>query len=709
MNVIRFNWKLIRKLALFLIILYIFKVIIVSIYYLNKKPTLIYDYKHNYFSIRNLNYSYYAVNAGDNREYSKIKLNCVNFYYYKLLPNLWPNLIETITSLKNRNFNCLNINIAWNLYSFNFQNDEKVYEFENRYYNLNTLLNLIASYKLYVVVNLNAAYSTSYIDYAGLPYWLLSGVKTENFFDTIFIEYSIYLENLFTYLTDNQLLYRQNGPIVGFIIDHEINLFETKSSMLNDLMYKYSIYDSLLKEYHLDDEEYNTISIILPQTYLNYTQFRHLKFHSGAFKQEQNYWGNGNSRETLWMGNKFNEILLNLLNQTNYSLVLYNYHCFHNSHTLNGASLFKNLQNQLHYKPFSNEIKTCNCFINSNIEPTNNYYFLNESAISEENPTNKFSKKINLEYYLNFKKFVDTFELFNPPVKLNKTSLNINFEDIIDVNYLKLSSNSAISNSDATFLYYTAKVMLPKGTLVNIKKNLFADYLIFKCDDKQLLSLNRMNYDQHYLYDKNIESSKNQITFKLNDDCYEFNVIVENMGRLNDKNLNVKKILTEKKGLFNKNSITVGQEESFIDNWVFYPINLENLITKNRLFYNSKWELLNIFDKTFNSLNFPTFFYTRIDLNANTDLANLLNQKNATYLYLSMVNWVKGYVIWNGYYLGRYWSTMGPLCTLKLPNSIINFDGINELIIMEMHNINQFYVKITNMHEYSPCLTNMPN
>jgi hypothetical protein len=217
-----------------------------------------------------------------------------------------------------------------------------------------------------------------------------------------------------------------------------------------------------------------------------------------------------------------------------------------------------------------------------------------------------------------------------------------------------------------------------------------------------------MNYNQFYFYDKTDFIDKNQITFLLNEDCNEFHVIVENMGRINGDNLSVKKIMMEKKGLLSKNSITIGNTEKFIDNWVFYPVNLEDLIIKNRLGFNSKWELLNTYDKTYNSLNYPTFFYTRIDLMANRELAILLKKEEPIYLYISMINWVKGFVIFNGYYLGRYWSTMGSLCTLKLPRHIINFDGINELIIMEMHNSSQFYVKITNTPEYSPCLSN-PN
>ena len=714
MNVIRFNWKLIRKIVLFLIGIYMIKLLTVELYYLNKKSTLIYDEKASQFWIRNLNYSLFAIrNEHEKYEYFKIKLNCINFYYYKLLPNLWPNLIESIIGLRRKEllFNCLNIKLAWNLFSFNFQYDEKVYEFENRYYDLNAVINLIASYGLHVVITLNVVNSNSYLDFGGLPYWVSLGTdeRSEKFFETLNVEYEIYLDSLLKYLTEKEFFYHQNGPIVGLIADREINLFEEKSNLLQNLMEKYSLYDILLKEYYLDDA-YSTIGMIVPYNFYNYTQFSHLKFNSNGFQQEHNYWGDVNSRETYSNGQKFNNILLNLLeNKTkNYSLILNNYHCFHNCHTLNGASLVKNTQHQYHYKPFSNEIELSNCFISSTLEPTANYHYLNRSEIYENKPKKIFSHKVDLEYSLNLKKFIEEFDLLNPSVPLNKSNHQINFESLINVDYLKLSSNSAISNSDATFFYYTAKVMLPKGTLVNIRKTLFADYLIFKCDDRQLLSLNRMNYNQHYFYDKTDFLDKNQITFLLNEDCNEFNVIVENMGRLNGDNLSVKKIFLEKKGLFSKNSITLSHLETFIENWTFYPINLENLITKSRLGFNSKWELLNVYDKTFNSLNYPTFFYTRIDLKANRELASLL-ENEATYLYLSMVNWVKGFVVFNGYSLGRYWSTMGPLCTLKLPKFIINFQGINELIIMEMHNVSQFYVKITNAHEYSPCLTNSPS
>jgi hypothetical protein len=474
MNVIRFNWKLIRKLVLFLIIIYGLKFIIIKLYYLNKKPALIYE--NNQFLIRNLNYSLFL---GGQQEYSRIKLNCVNFYYYKVLENLWPNLIESIIELKRREyFNCLNINLAWNLFGFSFKNDQKFYEFENRNYNLNTLINLIASYDLYVVITLNVVNSNSYLDFGGLPYWVSMRVDTASmFFQTLNVEYAIYLDSLFRYLSENKFFHYQNGPIVGILADQENNLFEEKSSLFQDLMDEYSLYDILLKEYYLDDI-YGTISLIIPYNYFNYTKFRHLKFNSNGFQQEHNYWGDANSKDMYSTGNKFNEILLNLIKNTNSSFILNNYHCFNNYHTLNGASLIKNQQNQFHYKPFSNEINIFNCFINSKLEQTENYHYLNESEKKENKPIDKFSHKINLEYSLNFKKLIDESDLVIPGIKINKSDVQMNFENLINVDYLKMSSGNEIYNSDATFFYYTAKVMLRKGTVVNIRKTLFADYLV---------------------------------------------------------------------------------------------------------------------------------------------------------------------------------------------------------------------------------------
>ena len=474
MNVIRFNWKLIRKLILFLIIIYGLKFVILKLYYLNKKPSLIYE--NNQFLIRNLNYSLFL---GGEQEYSRIKLNCVNFYYYKLLQNLWPNIIESIIKLKTREyFNCLNVNLAWNLFGFSFKNDEKFYEFENRYYNLNTLINLIASYDLYVVITLNVMNSNSYLDFGGLPYWVSMRIDTsEKFFETLNVEYAIYLDSLFSYLSENKFFYHQNGPIVGILADDEKNLFEDKSNIFQDLMYDYSIYDILLKEYYLDDI-YGTISLIAPFDYFNYTTFRQLKFNSNGFQQEHNYWGDVNSKDTYSTGNKFNKILLDLLKNTNSSIILNNYHCLNNYHTLNGANLIKNLQNQFHFKPFSNDINIFNCFINSNLEPTDNYHYLNNSEKYERKPMNKFSHAINLEYSLNFKHFIDESDLLNPGIEINQSNSQINFENLINVDYLRESSNRETGNSDATFFYYTAKVMLPKGTVVNIRKTLFADYLV---------------------------------------------------------------------------------------------------------------------------------------------------------------------------------------------------------------------------------------
>ena len=58
--------------------------------------------------------------------------------------------------------------------------------------------------------------------------------------------------------------------------------------------------------------------------------------------------------------------------------------------------------------------------------------------------------------------------------------------------------------------------------------------------------------------------------------------------------------------------------------------------------------------------------------------------RKGVYLMLPEESWSKGSVFINNFNLGRYWSSVGPLCTLFIPEFVL-YNGVNEIMIFEMH------------------------
>lgn len=770
MNVIRFNWIFIRKLAGIFVFIYLIQLVITYIYLFDKKPTLKYDYKSNRFLLLNRNYTLLDSLFGSyNVEYEHVKLSCVNFYYYKILPYYWSYILDTIIELneQKQQINCIHLIIPWNLYELNLKHSPKLfYSFnKNKFYNLNTLINLIKSYKFYVIIKVDAYHrSDSYLDFGGLPYWLLnansesvkdssedesidenSKLNNEERFSEFFNEkYTSYLNKLVYFLNNENYFYKsiendsnEGGPVIGILIDYDnLNLYK---NIIKDVFYTNSIYDHLLVNYNID-LIYKTISLILPhdlnerRNYVNYTIIANELIVLKKLNVISNYFGDKlyEAEDSIMnhSDDELNEKLKDLLLNKNYSFILNNYHCLYNNDILNGANLVSK-HSSLVYKPFSTEINMYSCYVSNKHKKTNAFYKLKTklSKINDKIPisfqfqSTKQFYNVSLTHYLNLNNLLTALSnsLRNELV-INKKNFDLNFEQFA-VHEFYLNSDSATQsvqsfdsskNNDVMFMVYKARnLTLTKGTVIKIQKYLFADYMILMCNSKQLLHLSRMDFDQHKYYMQNSQSNKEEfyeklhhrgdtVQFKLNKNCDNLTILVENMGRLNDNTLSIKMILNEKKGLFNKFSIVYNQTD-LIHDWSVYAINLEKLMLNSFIGYNS---ILKSISSKNSSIEYPALLYTRIDLRQMFGL--VLPRDNSTFYYLSMVNWIKGVVIFNGNYLGRYWSVIGQLCTLYIPHAIINYDGINEIFVFEMHNFKnettKLTIQLTNFNQYAPCL-----
>ncbi len=294
------------------------------------------------------------------------------------------------------------------------------------------------------------------------------------------------------------------------------------------------------------------------------------------------------------------------------------------------------------------------------------------NAIKENDLT-----QIKLISYLPYEKIIDN--LHSPiNVKPEKSKF-------ISMEYLNL--NYRVETNNNGFILYRAKLNLKKGFILYIKPDEIKDYSIIICDYKNhLVTINNML----------VTTTNQTIKIKLSFDCSNFDILVENKGRLSDIS-NRRLFSNERKGILSEEAIAFKKSDSDTFKYIGYfmwKINLIDFSEKifNRFTYNSEWIS---FKENQNELIIgPVFSYAFFNVNLVKNLSKGENNYKGFYLY--MKHWHKGIIFLNGFNLGRYWE-VGPLLTFFIPESLLN-DGKNELVILELHSIRNFSVFISKSH-----------
>ncbi len=108
----------------------------------------------------------------------------------------------------------------------------------------------------------------------------------------------------------------------------------------------------------------------------------------------------------------------------------------------------------------------------------------------------------------------------------------------------------------------------------------------------------------------------------------------------------------------------------------------------NRVYVNSDWLPMEEAEAQM-ELDKPVMTYVKFNvekvsaMERSSKVADAVFRKGV-YLMLPKEAWSKGSVFVNNFNLGRYWSSVGPLCTLFVPEFVL-FEGANEIMIFEMH------------------------
>lgn len=155
----------------------------------------------------------------------------------------------------------------------------------------------------------------------------------------------------------------------------------------------------------------------------------------------------------------------------------------------------------------------------------------------------------------------------------------------------------------------------------------------------------------------------NTISFAVPKEGVQIDIVVENMGRINyGPMMNDPKGITE----------GVRFERQFLFDWTMYPLPMDNL------------QLLS-FQKGNEHATGPTFYKGIFHVD---DIADT---------FVNLSRWVKGFVVVNGFNIGRYWE-VGPQETLYLPGPLLR-KGDNEIIIFELHGTDNPCVSFMDTHK----------
>lgn len=188
--------------------------------------------------------------------------------------------------------------------------------------------------------------------------------------------------------------------------------------------------------------------------------------------------------------------------------------------------------------------------------------------------------------------------------------------------------------------------------------------------------------------------------FKLQFDCEQIDILIENLGRLSDLT-DRNKFIEQRKGLLANDAIQL--KTSLIsdlkispDEWKIHFIDFSQRFY-SRVYPNSEWE-----SNESNAFQ-PCMAFTKFNVNKVKSL-EIYEKKSSTVnyefkekgVYLLMKNWNRGFVFINGFNLGRFTSS-GPLATLFVPNFLLNI-GINELLIFETSKMSNSSVYFARSH-----------
>lgn len=153
------------------------------------------------------------------------------------------------------------------------------------------------------------------------------------------------------------------------------------------------------------------------------------------------------------------------------------------------------------------------------------------------------------------------------------------------------------------------------------------------------------------------------LSFAVPKEGVQLDIVVENMGRINyGPMMNDPKGITE----------GVRFERQFLFDWTMYPLPMDNLQQLS-------------FKEGHTDVTEPAFCKGTFQVDEIGDT------------FVELPGWTKGFVVVNGFNLGRYWE-VGPQETLYLPGPLLR-KGSNEIVVFELHGSKRLDIHLIDTHK----------
>lgn len=562
-------------------------------------------------------------------------------HYFRVVPEYWQDRLE---KLKNMGCNTVETYIPWNFH------EPKKNEFHwEGIHDICKFIEIAQNLGLYIIIR-PSPYICAEWEFGGLPSWLLADSKIklrcscETYLNHIKDYYEVLIPKLVPYQIDN------GGKIILMQIENEYGYYGNDKSYLKylaDLMKSLGVTVPFVTSdgpWSKDVFTSGQLEGVLPTGNFGSAcewQFSQMKkmmpknlplmnmeFWAGWFDA----WGNKKKKHSIL---KVNEFDYDYVIKNNHNINIYMFHGGTNFGFMNGSNYYGKLTPDTTSYDYDAPLSESGQF-------TPKYFafreILKKNLGEEKIPNIKFSTKITQKNYgkITWNKTCDLLENIELFGESKKSVYPLSMEDV---------------GQSTGYIFYRTKLKDDENATEIIFKKCADRVQVFE-DDKKLFTA----FDKEITSDKKGLFFRSGKTWKINTSKgANLGFLVENMGRVNFG----QDLESQKKGI--SDNVLINTHSHF--DWEIFTLPFDEKQMKN---------LEKVSWKEESSKN-PSFYKFEFEIE--------LPKDEFTDTYLDFSGWGKGFVLVNGFNIGRFWE-IGPQKSLYIPGPLLH-NGKNEIIIFE--------------------------
>lgn len=562
-------------------------------------------------------------------------------HYFRVVPEYWQDRLE---KLKNMGCNTVETYIPWN-----FHEPKKNEFYWEGIHDICKFIEIAQNLGLYIIIR-PSPYICAEWEFGGLPSWLLADSKIklrcscETYLNHIKDYYEVLIPKLVPYQIDN------GGKIILMQIENEYGYYGNDKSYLKylaDLMKSLGVTVPFVTSdgpWSKDVFTSGQLEGVLPTGNFGSAcewQFSQMKkmmpknlplmnmeFWAGWFDA----WGNKKKKHSIL---KVNEFDYDYVIKNNHNINIYMFHGGTNFGFMNGSNYYGKLTPDTTSYDYDAPLSESGQF-------TPKYFafreILKKNLGEEKIPNIKFSTKITQKNYgkITWNKTCDLLENIELFGESKKSVYPLSMEDV---------------GQSTGYIFYRTKLKDDENATEIIFKKCADRVQVFE-DDKKLFTA----FDKEITSDKKGLFFRSGKTWKINTSKgANLGFLVENMGRVNFG----QDLESQRKGI--SDNVLINTHSHF--DWEIFTLPFDEKQMKN---------LEKVSWKEESSKN-PSFYKFEFEIE--------LPKDEFTDTYLDFSGWGKGFVLVNGFNIGRFWE-IGPQKSLYIPGPLLH-NGKNEIIIFE--------------------------